>query len=190
MVEIVTIGIHPIVTGQAVKPEIRRMRLHEFKISPVVTRNADSLIVFGIVLSMAIVATEERTISFKCMTGQQKAKFNMREGYITQVCQRWVWTAMVGVAVAAVKAGIVVAQHAVQSGWILPLGSHVGVTDHTLVSHGGIAPKWGVAQAALTSNIRMRTHPAQRCTCLGTKRSRAEQHAALYESESGHDQGS
>jgi hypothetical protein len=62
---------------------------------------------------------------------------------------------MIGVAVAASKVKIVLSQDAMQRGRVLPLGGHVGVTDHTPVGHGGGAPEGNVARAALTANFRM-----------------------------------
>ena len=96
---------------------------------------------------------------------------------------------MVGVAVTAGQGGIIQAQHTMQSGSVLPLGCHVGVTDHTSVGHAGGSPKGSVTQVTLASNFCVGVHAAQRRARLCIEPAGAEQHAARCESEPCDDEG-
>ena len=58
MVEIGSIAVHPVVTGQAVTPVIPGVGLHESCINLGVTGAADGLVETGIALRMAIVAAK------------------------------------------------------------------------------------------------------------------------------------
>ena len=153
------------------------------------TGGADVLVETGVNLRMTIVATKGRTVGFKLVGSQQKAKRIVREADITNVYQRRVWTAMVGVAVAAGHIGIVLAQDAVQRGRLLPLGGHIGMTDLTPVGHGGDAPEGDVTQAALAGDFRMGAHAAQCRAGQCVEGTGAEHHAARGESEPCHDEG-
>ena len=101
MIEIVTIAVHPIVAGQADAAEIQSMGLHEVLANPSVTGGTNGLFETGVDLRMAIFTIKGRPVGFELVGGQQKAKRIVREGGITKICQRRVWTTMVGVAVAA-----------------------------------------------------------------------------------------
>ena len=87
------------------------------------------------------------------------------------------------------QVGIDQAQHAMQWGRDEHLDGHLLVTDHAPVSHGGRAPEGGVAQVALSTDIRMGTYPAQQRTGLCIERTWIEQNATFSESESCHNEG-
>ncbi len=190
VVEIVTIGVNPIVASQAVGPESQHVDLRKDRVHLLVAGCADGLVEWrGIGLPVTIRAAERGAIGFALVGFERVPQRFVREVDIGHVCQWGIRPAVVWVAVAAGQAGIVLAQDAVQCGWVLPLGSHVGVADHTPVGHAGGTPEGGVTQAALSADFCMGTHAAQRCTDLGIECAGAEQHAARCEREPCDDEG-
>lgn len=117
VVEFMTIGIHPIVTGQAVAAEIQGMGLQEGRLDLGVAGGAGGLVKRrNVVLPVTIRAAEGGAVSFDLVGFEGVSKRFMREVGLGHVCQWGIWTAMVWVAGAAGEFGSALLHHAMQRG--------------------------------------------------------------------------
>jgi hypothetical protein len=188
VVEIGSIGVQPVMAGQAVVSIIPGMGLHEGRVDFDVAGAADSLVKSNVSLRVAIIAIKWRTVRVDLMSIQGISHHIVREFDGAHVCQGGISTVMLGVTVMAGQVGIDLAQHAMQRRWHQHLHGYILVADHTPVGHGGDTPEGNVAQVALCADFRMGACTSQRGTSLCIKRSGVEQHASFYHSKSCHNE--
>lgn len=194
VIEIAPVGIHAIVTRQAVAAPIGYVCVGESRINLTMTSVARLQIELGNIVGMAVGAGEGFTRRGELVTLQRITDRFMRKRYFVHLGQRRIRAAMLGVTIAAGERGGILHHPPVKRRNILQLSRKIAMTFHTTIRHRGAFPRRGVTGFTIPAGLRMRRDAAKHFPALRVQLAGAVQQtaASVYVSnneERGDDRG-
>jgi hypothetical protein len=130
---------------------------------------------------MARFAHKGRTIRLALVGVERVAKSfvrNVSHGHVDECSVR---ATVIRVTGPARHAGFFLQLIAVQGGWILQLGSHIGMALQATIGHRRILPEKGMAGGTLSTQLSMGSDSAQICARLGIECTWTEKHASPHQ---------
>jgi len=181
VIEVMSIGINPIMTSQAGLPKCLQVCQHKICLELLMAGGANGLVKLQISISVAGLTHEWRAIGLFLVGGEGEAKRIVGNISLGKISKRSICSTMIGVAGAARMAGVFLLLHSMQRGRINELGSDIRMACQALIIHRRRLPEVGMAGGTFATQPSMGGNATQTCTRLGIQRSRAEKLSTEYD---------
>lgn len=178
MIEVASVGIHAVMTRQAIAAPTCYVRVGESRINLTMTSIARLQIELGNIVGMAIGTSEGFSRRGELVTLQRVAERFMRKSDFVHHGQRRVGAAMFGMTIAARDGGGIFHHPSVKRRQILQLSRKIAMAIQTTVCHGGAFPRRSVTGLAIPAGLRVRRDAAQHLPALRVQLAGAVQQTA------------